>query len=631
MRNKAFKGIVSCLAAAVTFVSVLPFEVNSQEYTVGEVQSLIDGIIDYKINSVGAGSVQDWLNGDIADNAGTLSEWYAISLSQDGYSDLSAYESALSAYLSEHNEPSPTSREKYALALSAAGSRNSYISDILDTSVGEQGIMSYIYGLHVLNNGYTCSRYTADDVVSQLLSMQYSDGGWAIFGDYGDIDVTAMTITALAPYYNSNGSVHDAVERGVDFLSQRQQDNGGYQSFGTPNPESAAQVLVAVSAVGIDCVHDGRFIKNDNNLIDGIVEYRLGDGSFCHTQGGETNETATVQALYSFIAYKRMCEGKTSLLLLDNRQSAEPSVQEENVSVSVQHDENVQGGDDKNSGSTTNERTENIVASTVTTDKKAAISTSAVSTLTTMAKTTTKKICSAVTTENSTSVSAVSTSSAVTSAVSAVEDIPQKSGNSKAKAIIIIVGSAAVLSLILLIIGKRSYKNFLFIILAAGAASAVVIFTDIRSADEYYNGSSAVKENAIGTVTLEIRCDTIVGKSDDEHIPDDGTILAVTDFDIEEGDTVFDVLTDAAQTYGIQMENKGSAGSTHGMVYISGINYIYEYDFGDLSGWVYHVNGITPSRNCGEYVLSDGDQIQWLYTCELGHDLNEVYEDDRVF
>ena len=79
--------------------------------------------------------------------------------------------------------------------------------------------------------------------------------------------------------------------------------------------------------------------------------------------------------------------------------------------------------------------------------------------------------------------------------------------------------------------------------------------------------------------------------------------------------------------YTIQVENKGSAGSSHGMVYISGINYIYEFDFGDLSGWVYHVNGITPSRNCGEYVLSDGDRIEWLYTCEVGHDLNEVYEE----
>ena len=118
-----------------------------------------------------------------------------------------------------------------------------------------------------------------------------------------------------------------------------------------------------------------------------------------------------------------------------------------------------------------------------------------------------------------------------------------------------------------------------------------------------------------------------VGSGIPEHIPEDGVILAPTAFDIESGDTVFDILTEAAQTYGIQVENKGSAGSSHGMVYISGINYIYEFDFGDLSGWVYHVNGITPSRNCGEYVLSDGDRIEWLYTCEVGHDLNEVYEE----
>ena len=103
-------------------------------------------------------------------------------------------------------------------------------------------------------------------------------------------------------------------------------------------------------------------------------------------------------------------------------------------------------------------------------------------------------------------------------------------------------------------------------------------------------------------------------------------ILAPTAFDIEAGDTVFDILTEAAQTYGIQVENTGSSGGAHGMVYIAGINYIYEFDFGDLSGWVYHVNGITPSRNCGEYVLSDGDRIEWLYTCEIGHDLDEVYE-----
>ena len=193
--------------------------------------------------------------------------------------------------------------------------------------------------------------------------------------------------------------------------------------------------------------------------------------------------------------------------------------------------------------------------------------------------------------------------------------------------ILIISGTALLLCGIIFIIGKRSYKNFIFLGIAAGAAIAVILLTDIRSPEEYYSGEKKHKDNVIGTVTMEIRCDTIAGKSDSEHIPEDGVILAPTAFDIESGDTVFDILTEAAQTYGIQVENKGSAGSSHGMVYISGINYIYEFDFGDLSGWVYHVNGITPSRNCGEYVLSDGDRIEWLYTCEVGHDLNEVYEE----
>ena len=122
---------------------------------------------------------------------------------------------------------------------------------------------------------------------------------------------------------------------------------------------------------------------------------------------------------------------------------------------------------------------------------------------------------------------------------------------------------------------------------------------------------------------MEIRCDTVLGKTDKDYIPEDGTILPETSFEIEEGETVYDVLTEAAQTYGLQLDNKGSLTN---MVYVSGINYLYELEFGELSGWVYHVNVISPSRGCAEYVLSDGDRIEWLYTCELGRDLNEVYE-----
>ena len=477
-------------------------------------------------------------------------------------------------------------------------------------------MMSWIYGLHILNNGYTCSQYTADSVTDTILSMQYGDGGWALFGDYGDIDVTAMTVQALAPHCDERGDVSEAVDRALDFLSQRQKDNGGYESFGTPNPESTSQVLTALSALGIDCRYDDRFIKNGNNLIDGIAEYRLNDGSFSHTKGGSTNETATVQAYYSLIAFRRMTEGKSPLLVLDNRKPQEAP---------------------PHSTETPNSRQDisSAVATTATVSAAAGTSSSitsaaAASTSVTSAPSSTSEIPESGTA--TTALLADSPSSASVLVISSGDNETTETKEKKSRkpaVILIIIGSAAVLALIIFILGKRNPKNFLFIAVIAGIGIVIVLLTDISSAEEYYNGEKKHKENAVGTVTMEIRCDTITGRTDSEYVPADGVILPPTVFDIEAGDTVFDILTEAAQTYGIQVENKGSAGSSHGMVYIAGINYIYEFDYGDLSGWVYHVNGITPSRSCGEYELSDGDRIEWLYTCEVGHDLDEVYENEK--
>ena len=599
MRNKAHISFLCIVMTLFLSLGCVPMEAQCSEHTAEEVADLIGGIVDYKLSQCGAGSIEEWLGGSIAEGAGTTSDWYALALSQYGYSDLSAYERALTEYLSGNNVLSATSREKYALGLAAAGSRNSYVTDILDSSIGEQGMMSWIYGLHVLNNGYTCTKFTSDSVVDTILSLQYPDGGWALFGEYGDIDVTAMTVQALAPH-TGRDDVSGAVDRALDFLSAKQKDNGGYESFGTPNPESTSQVLTAVSALGIDCRYDDRFIKDGHDLIDGIVEYRLPDGSFCHTHSGGTNETATVQAFYSFIAFERMTEGRSPLLVLDNR--VLPHDTEEHTADSQPEVRQT----------TTAPQTEGRTVSSARTG-----------TVTTSAKTTS-------TTSLSTSASAAAKTSAVTvtgtTALTTEKLSPSNrtKGSAKPAVIIVIIGSAAVISLIIFILGKRSPKNFLFIAVIAGAAVIVVLLTDIRSADEYYSGGKKDKDSVAGTVTMEIRCNTIAGKA--EHIPADGVILPPTAFDFESGETVFDILTEAAQTYGIQVENRGSAGGAHGMVYIAGINYIYEYDFGDLSGWVYHVNGITPSRGCGEYELSDGDRIEWLYTCEIGHDLDEVYE-----
>ena len=604
MKNKVLAGILCSLLTIILSLYMVPYTAECSDHTVGEVDDLIGGIVDYKLGQAGAGSIEEWLSGGIADGAGTVTDWYALTLSQCGYTDLSSYESSLLSYLNSNNVTSATSREKYALALCAAGSDNSYITDILDSSIGGQGMMSWIYGLHVLNNGYTCSHFTADSVVDTILSMQYADGGWALFGDYGDIDVTAMAVQALAPHYSGNSAVKEAVERALGFLSRKQKDNGGYESFGTPNPESASQVLTALSALGIDCRSDERFIKNGSDLIDGIVRFRLPDGSFSHTEEGSSNETATVQAYYSFVAFRRMTEGKSPLLILDNRRPQETPQQ--NTEAPVQED-NVTATTSVTSSDKTETKQTSAVQTTVLTGVSAP-------------KTSASKTAASASSETLTG----SVTAAVTGTVLNSDSSPKRSY--KPRAIIILICSAAVLSLILLITGKRHIRNFIFIGILAGAGVILVIATDISSARDYYSGEKKQKENAVGTVTMEIRCDTIAGRSGSEHIPADGVILPPTAFDIEAGDTVFDILNEAAQTYGIQVENKGNAGGAHGMVYISGINYIYEFDFGDLSGWVYHVNGIAPSRSCGEYVLSGGDRVEWLYTCEIGHDLNEVYE-----
>ncbi|MBR6070683.1 MAG: DUF4430 domain-containing protein [Ruminococcus sp.] len=614
MRTKALRRLMCWAAVIVLSLALVPIRAAGYGYTADEVDDLIGGILAYKLDEAGADDVQEWIDGYLSKKAGVMSEWYIIALSQDGVRDMGSYERALKDYIGSNKINSATTREKYALALCAAGSSDSYIADILDDSIGATGIMSRIYGLHILNNGYTCNNYTAESVADELLSMQYNDGGWALFGEYGDIDVTAMTIQALAPYYDERGDVHSAIDRGLELLSRRQMDDGGYQSFGTPNPESSAQVVVALSALGIDCCEDSRFIKDGNTIIDSMLTYRLADGGYCHVAGGDFNETATIQAMYSFVAYKRMLEGEGSLYVIDARQPVSAPVQ----TTAAAQTSIVTSAQTGTSAVTTAVPHSSASAKATTVSAASATSATAAGMVITLASGTESHISSSV------KLPTASTSAATsTAAVSSADNGDGKGCGYKPIAIIVIIGAGALLSVLLLALGKRSYKNFLFVGAAAAAGVVIVLVTDIRSAKDYY-GSASEKSNAVGTVTMEIRCDTVVGKSDADYIPEDGVILPVTAFDIEAGDTVYDVLTDAAQTYGIQIDARGGSKT---MIYVAGINYIYEFDFGDLSGWVYHVNGISPSRNSGDYVLEDGDVIEWLYTCELGHDLNEVYEE----
>lgn len=270
-------------------------------------EKLIESILDYNLKETSSTSVQDWIDGYLAENADAGTEWYIIALSNYGKYDFSSYKKALNSYLSENEIGSASSRLKFAIALIAIGDKDShYITDFLENSVGEQGIMSFVFGLHILNNGYSCKKYSVKTLTDELISLQSADGGWSLTGQSGDVDVTAMTVQVLAPQYRSNKTVKAATDKAISFLASRQNADGTYSSYGVSNPESIAQVIIALSSLGINAEKDTRFIKNSINLFDALDGFRSGNGGYCHQKGRETSSTATVQVFCSAVAFKKM-------------------------------------------------------------------------------------------------------------------------------------------------------------------------------------------------------------------------------------------------------------------------------------------------------------------------------------
>jgi hypothetical protein len=120
-----------------------------------------------------------------------------------------------------------------------------------------------------------------------------------------------------------------------------------------PNPQSTAQVVVALSALGIDCEQDQRFIKNGNTLFDGIEKYRTADRRFSAKEGGEFNYTATVQSFYAAVAYLRMCEGRAPLYVLDNCDA-------EHLETDITTETNAPSENDSTNATDTTDRTDAV-------------------------------------------------------------------------------------------------------------------------------------------------------------------------------------------------------------------------------------------------------------------------------
>ena len=259
----------------------------------------------------------------------TGGEWMVIGLARSGRTVPAGYYDNVVEYVkakadaNERLHPTKvTDNARVILALTAIGKDVTNVGghnllkglDSMDY-VQAQDINGPIFTLIALDshNYPTMGDVTREKLIQVILDAQLNDGGWGLSADKADPDMTAMAIQALAPYYKTNETVKAAVDKALEALSALQRSDGGFDSWGTVNSESCAQVIVALTALGIDPTADSRFVKNGHTVLDALAGFYVTGGGFRHTAGGERNDMATEQGYYALAAYYRFANTQTRL------------------------------------------------------------------------------------------------------------------------------------------------------------------------------------------------------------------------------------------------------------------------------------------------------------------------------
>ena len=280
------------------------------------------GYLQAQIAAPGTGSVGgDWLIFGLARSGVKVPQKYF-----DAY-----YENVEAAVREKNGVLSDRKYTEYSrtvLALTAIGKNPADVAgyDLLKPladfeQVTKQGINGTIFALLALDSGKyeipenpdAAVQATRQMYVDELLARELPDGGWTLTGGEPDVDITAMTLQALAKY-RGQAEVEAAVERGLAVLSSLQEPDGGYVSWGSSNSESVAQVIVALTELGVP-LDDERFTKNGITVEDALLRFAQENGAFVHVRDGSGGDDgmATEQAFYALAAIHRAETGETTL------------------------------------------------------------------------------------------------------------------------------------------------------------------------------------------------------------------------------------------------------------------------------------------------------------------------------
>lgn len=265
----------------------------------------------------------------------TGGEWMVIDLTRAGLPCPEGYYQNVVDFVKDNindkeqlHRSKSTENSRVILALTAAGydvtdvDGHNLLMGLTDmTYIPRQGINGPIWALIAFDshnyeipaNPDAAEQATREKLIAYILEKQLDDGGWDLANRAADPDMTGMAIQALAPYYDSNEEVKAAVDKALACLSEKQHDNGGFGSVDGVCAESSAQVIVALTALGIDPETDSRFVKNGVSVVDAMCMFAISGGGFGHVPGDSLNGMATEQSQYALAAYFRFKEGKTSL------------------------------------------------------------------------------------------------------------------------------------------------------------------------------------------------------------------------------------------------------------------------------------------------------------------------------
>ncbi|WP_249869079.1 DUF4430 domain-containing protein [Oceanobacillus saliphilus] len=199
-----------------------------------------------------------------------------------------------------------------------------------------------VYSLIAINSGdYQLPQEDRTRLINEILELELPAGGWSFFGDNPSPDITGMALLALSPY-KDQAEVKGAIDRAVAAMSTRQGEKGGYDEVfnGGYSAESAAMVIVGLSAVGIDATSDA-FTKSEGNLLEHLLDYQREDGSFKHLIDDTSSSVFAInQGALALVAYDKFKNGTGTVFNFHNKDQSDETDDSKDENLDQDKDEN---------------------------------------------------------------------------------------------------------------------------------------------------------------------------------------------------------------------------------------------------------------------------------------------------